>query len=541
MIKRMISFVKPLIPALIISLIFGLIAESLQVVVAWYTGITLTQNDFSWNIFWSVLVFILLGGISAFFEQYSGHYVAFKILANIRKLVYKKIQKLAPAGLDQKQSADLLKLVGSDIEAMEIFYAHTIVPLFIGLIFLVVVSIVFATISPLAGLIYFLCGIIIGVGLPTYKAKRITDSNAKLGQVQGKIQQQMFEAIMGQDILLQLNAVKPKMLVVEREYGQEANLTRKTGFLNWQKNWMRVIVLIVCWISTALLLLSQGQQFDQVLPLLLSFPFAFKPVEALASLPDPLSKGLKAAKRIFELLDTSVIKEQDGIVELKEIDSIEVQHLSFQYPNRDVTILKDVSMSLKHGEIGGIIGSSGSGKSTLAKLIMKWYPVNNDSILINNIDLNQINRSSLWNQTNYLTQEPQIFSDTIRQNLTLGKENFSDEELWKILNEVQLSDLVKQSPKGLDEVLSATDLELSAGEAQRLALARALLHPSTLLILDEPTSNLDVLNEQIILYAIKKNYQGIVLMITHRAESLGICDTVWKMKSGSLTVLKKRL
>ncbi|BDR56462.1 amino acid ABC transporter ATP-binding/permease protein [Xylocopilactobacillus apis] len=535
MIKRMISFVRPLIPALILSLLCGLVAESVQVVVAWFTGSMLSQSAFSINSLWLILIFIIVGGITAFAEQYSGHYVAFKILATIRNLVYQKIQKLAPAGLDQKKSADLLKMVGSDIEAMEIFYAHTIVPLFIGLIFLVGISIIFAIVAPAAGLIYFLCGALIGIFLPLYKANKIKEQNAELSKVQGKIQQQMFEAIMGRDILLQLNAVPVKVDSVEKEYHSEAKVSQKVGFLNWQKNWLKLIILIISWVLTAGVLITQAYPFSTVLPLLLAFPFAFKPVEALAALSDPLSKGFGAAKRVFELLDTPEPKtESADSVQIGQIKDIEVNHLNFKYPSRDVEVLNDINFSLREGEIGGIIGQSGSGKSTLVKLIMKWYHVKPNSITINGTDLDQIDRDSLWEQINYLTQEPQVFSDTIRQNLTLGNDSFNDEELWQILKQVQLSELIEQLPKGLDEVVSSTDLQLSAGEAQRLTLARALLHKSSFLILDEPTSNLDILNEKIILYAIKKHYHGIVLMITHREESLGICDYVWKMSDGRL-------
>ncbi|BDR58593.1 amino acid ABC transporter ATP-binding/permease protein [Xylocopilactobacillus apicola] len=536
MIKRMISFVRPLIPALCLSLLTGLAAESLQVIVAWFTGIIITTH-FSWPDLWFILIVIVIGGICAFVEQYSGHYVAFKILATIRKLVYRKIQKLAPAGLDQKQSGDLLKTIGSDIEAMEIFYAHTIVPLFLGLIFLVGVSIIFALIAPIAGLIYLICGILIGIGLPLFKANKIADKNSELSKVQGQIQQDMFEAIRGRDILIQLDAVSKKLAAVRSNYQEEAIVSQQVGLLNWQKGWLKLIILIISWIITAAGLISFNYPLATVLPLLLAFPFAFKPVEALASLSDSLSKGFGAAKRVFALLDTPEPKSQNsGTLQIEQIQDLKIQNLNFSYPNRDVEVLKDVSLTLKQGQIGGIIGPSGSGKSTLVKLIMEWYPVSEDTISLNGTELNKIDHNSLWSQINYLTQEPQLFSDSIRQNLTLGDETFCDSDLWNILSEVQLTDLVKQLPKGLDEPLEALDLELSAGEAQRLALARALLHPSSFLILDEPTSNLDVLNEKIILYAIKKHYQGMVLMITHREESLSICDVVWKISNGQVKI-----
>lgn len=214
-----------------------------------------------------------------------------------------------------------------------------------------------------------------------------------------------------------------------------------------------------------------------------------------------------------------------------------MDHLTYAYPDRAQTVLQDVSLQLRQGQIGGIVGVSGAGKSTLAKLLMKWYPAPKGTIAINGVDAADWQTATLWQEINYLPQRAQIFHATVRENLQLGAKDLTGDAIKRVLAQVKLTERIDRLLMGLETVLNA-DSGLSAGEQQRLALARAFLHPSSLLILDEPTSNLDVINEQIILNSIRDYYPGMVLMITHREETLGFCDVVWRLADGQLTVEK---
>lgn len=539
MIRRMLTYVGYLVPVLIFSWFAGLIAELGQVFVAWQAGRLFISGSQSVRpLLWWLIGGILIAAIGAFAEQYAGHYVAFKVLADLRNVVYAKVQRLAPAGLDNQRSGDLLKAVGDDIEAMEVFYAHTIVPIAIGAAFTLVLAVTYAWYDLVAGLLVLAASILVGGVLPLYRYRRLRTANARLAQVQGETQQQMLEAVRGRDALLQLHAAGQKMAAVDAQYQQEGPAQQAVGVLNDQKGQLAWLVIIGTWLALAAWLGVRTHFSLAVLPLLLAFPFAFRPLLALANLPDSLSKGLGATKRVFVLLDTPEPNQTDGTQALTDnIADVQVDHLTYAYPNRAQTVLQDVSLQLRQGQIGGIVGVSGAGKSTLAKLLMKWYPAPKGTIAINGVDAADWQTATVWQEINYLPQRAQIFHATVRENLQLGEKNLTGDAIKRVLAQVKLTERIDRLPMGLDTVLNA-DSGLSAGEQQRLALARAFLHPSSLLILDEPTSNLDVINEQIILNSIRDYYPGMVLMITHREETLGFCDVVWRLADGQLTVEK---
>ncbi|MCI2171800.1 amino acid ABC transporter ATP-binding/permease protein [Schleiferilactobacillus perolens] len=542
MIKRMVAYVRYLLPVLILSWLAGMVAELGQVFVAWQTGrILISPSTQLQSLAWVLVAGVILAALCAFAEQYAGHYVAFKVLADLRNTVYAKVERLAPAGLSAKRSGDLLKAVGSDIEAMEVFYAHTLVPIAIGIGFTIILAVGYAQISLAAAVVMLLVASVIGFALPFFKYHQLAQANAQLATVQATTQQEMLEAVRGRDALLQLAAVDQQMQTVDDQYQEEAPAQQKVGLLNWQKNWLAWVIILASWLLLAAWIGVQTNFSRTLVPLLLAFPFSFRPLLALSSLPDALSKGLGATRRIFALLDTPEPVTNTGEVKLaRPIDEIAVDHLTFAYPERSQTILEDVSLTLHSGQIGGIIGESGAGKSTLVKLLMKWYPAPVGTIRINDLSITDIQTQSLWQRINYLPQQAQIFHTTIQQNLTLGDTEITDPAITRVLEQVKLTHRIAQLPQGLQTIIDPTAPALSAGELQRLALARAFLHPSSLLILDEPTSNLDVLNEKIILTSVKHYYFGMVLMITHRSETLGVCDVVWRLQDSHLTVVSER-
>ncbi|ERL65970.1 amino acid ABC transporter ATP-binding/permease protein [Schleiferilactobacillus shenzhenensis] len=542
MIHRMLFFIRRLIPVLFLSWLAGMVAELGQVFVAWQSGrilVSLGQNVGPLTAW--LAVGVVLAALCAYVEQYAGHYVAFKVLADIRNHVYRKVEQLAPAGLDKQQSGDLLKAVGSDIEAMEVFYAHTIVPLAIGIGTLIVLPLFYAQASLTAAFTMLTAGLLVGFGLPFFRYRQLATANAQLAAVQGTTQQQMLEAVRGRDALLQLVASDRTIQRVDAQYQVEGPAQQRVGWLNWQKNWLAWLIIIAGWFLLAAASGAATGYAPMLLPYMLAFPFSFRPLLALANLPDALSNGFGATRRIWQLLDTPVPATNTGGTPLVQpITALTVAHLNYAYPDRAQGVLADVSLHLAKGQIGGIIGESGAGKSTLAKLIMKWYPAPAGTIQVNGTPISDVSAASLWQEINYLPQQAHIFQASVRQNLTLGAPEIAEAAITRVLDQVRLTERIARLPQGLDTVIGAAEPVLSAGEQQRLALARAFLHPSSVLILDEPTSNLDVVNERIILNSVKQYYPGIVLMITHRLETLGICDVVWRLENGQMTEMPTR-
>lgn len=341
-------------------------------------------------------------------------------------------------------------------------------------------------------------------------------------------QQYLLESVRGMAVLRQLEVADARMKTGNEGFDHEATAFQQSQFGQLLKNMSATLVILVAWLFIVWLSgWTQPQPLQQAL--LAVFPLTFGPLLALTNLPASLLNGFAAARNLLNLLQEAPATSAaiEATQTLDQIATIQVDHVTFKYPSRDETVLRQVLLSLHAGEIVGFVGASGSGKSTLAKLIMGWYPLTQGRILIDGIDLTKIDPASLRAQVNYLPQTPVFFSESVRDNLTLHDATITDAQIWTVLDQVKLTSRLRQAEKGLDENVVSGQLQFSSGEQQRLELARALLHPSSVLVLDEPTSNLDTENERLILDAIKAYYHGIVIMISHRAESAAYADRLY--------------
>ncbi|RWZ63501.1 ABC transporter ATP-binding protein [Lacticaseibacillus paracasei] len=479
MIRSLLRYTHHLTGAIIISFLIGLVAELTKVVVLVLAAMMLFDPQNASHLLIPGIISVVIVGLGSFGEQYAGHFVAFHVLAELRGAVYRKLVQLAPAKLDSQGSGKLLKLIGSDIEAMEIFYAHTIVP--------------------------------------------VADRQKAVNQ------QYLLESVRGMAVLRQLEVADARMKTGNEGFDHEATAFQQSQFGQLLKNMSATLVMLVAWLFIVWLSgWTQPQPLQQAL--LAVFPLTFGPLLALTNLPASLLNGFAAARNLLNLLQEAPATSAaiDATQTLNQIATIQVDHVTFKYPSRDETVLRQVSLSLHAGEIVGFVGASGSGKSTLGKLIMGWYPLTQGRILIDGIDLTKIDPASLRAQVNYLPQTPVFFSESVRDNLTLHDSTITDAQIWTVLDQVKLTSRLRQAEKGLDENVVSGQLQFSSGEQQRLELARALLHPSSVLVLDEPTSNLDTENERLILDAIKAYYHGIVIMISHRAESAAYADRLYR-------------
>lgn len=529
MIRSLLRYTHHLTGAIIISFLIGLVAELTKVVVLVLAAMMLFDPQNASHLLIPGIIAVVIVGLGSFGEQYAGHFVAFHVLAELRGAVYRKLVQLAPAKLDSQGSGKLLKLIGSDIEAMEIFYAHTIVPVAIGLIYGVLMVAVYSSLNGPAAAVVLVSYAAVGLLIPYYRHEQMTAKAQAADRQKAVNQQYLLESVRGMAVLRQLEVADARMKTGNEGFDHEATAFQQSQFGQLLKNMSATLVMLVAWLFIVWLSgWTQPQSLQQAL--LAVFPLTFGPLLALTNLPASLLNGFAAARNLLNLLQEAPATSAaiDATQTLNQIATIQVDHVTFKYPSRDETVLRQVSLSLHAGEIVGFVGASGSGKSTLAKLIMGWYPLTQGRILIDGIDLTKIDPASLRAQVNYLPQTPVFFSESVRDNLTLHDATITDAQIWTVLDQVKLTSRLRQAEKGLDENVVSGQLQFSSGEQQRLELARALLHPSSVLVLDEPTSNLDTENERLILDAIKAYYHGIVIMISHRAESAAYADRLYR-------------
>jgi len=515
---------------LLASVLSGILATLFQVgiISLSFSSIMAQLNYFPWLI---LLGLAIVSGLCRFGEQYLGHLVAFKILSKFRNLTYQKIMQLSPAKLDGQHSSDILKLLVQDIEKIEIFYAHTLSPILIAVIVTLAQVIFFWMFSPFLGIVALIAYAVMGCLLPVLNAHTMSVSANELSQIETINQRLLSEMVSGKFELQQYQAVESKIAEINHETQEYWRLNQIKSAKQERQSVLMQLTLIVSLIIFLMVDLKTTSSFVAVL----IFPFTFGRVLALASLPGSLAGGMLAAKKLFNWFDEKPVVSDQGQLELNSIKQIQLDNVDFAYPSRaNDVILANASLQVNQGERIGLIGKSGEGKSTIVKLIMRWYQAQQGKVSLNTIDNDEIKLAEQRHLMNYVSQNAQIFATTIRENLVLRKSEIKDNEIWEVLKWVHLDTLIKNLPEQLATGISASKPILSAGELQRLELARALVNKSSLLILDEPTSNLDVLNEAIILNAVKQHYDGTVIIVTHRMSTLSICDRVLRLNQGQL-------
>lgn len=525
MIRQLASFTKGYKKILLSSFMFGLLAFLAQLGLIYLAFDIFLNQYFNMGALIWLLVFAVLIGLGRYLEQYLGHLVAFKLLSHLRNIVYKKLRFLAPSKLDHAQSGDLLKIINTDIEMVEVFFAHTLVPVSMALVYTIIVSIYAGSVVGVKALFVLFSYIFIGAILPFYRRKTITMGNVEIGKIKNEVRQDTIEIISGHRELKQLFKYKEKIYNLDEKMYEEYLIQKKNDVIMYNKqmySFTAIALFSVIWF----LLLSPDMGTNPSLILLaLVFPLSFDPLIALTTLSTSLNKSLLSAKNLLSFLNEKELVTNRSENKLEEIRSIEFVNTDFSYPKTDKDVFRALNLSIKEGESIGISGHSGIGKSSLVKLIMRWYDIKGGELLINGSSYKDYDLASLRSQINYLPQQPYIFETTLKENISLGK-NVEDEKVWKWLRELKLDDKVAKLDGGLEAKVSPEKPLLSSGEWQRIELIRSLMHPSSVLVLDEPTSNLDMENEKLILELIHEHYKGIKIIISHSPSSFAYCDRV---------------
>lgn len=545
--KRLIVELKPLAPIMGITIFMGVLGFLAAISIASFGAVALGAyiGDITFISFKGAIIVMaisaLLRGFLRYGEQLSGHYIAFKILYILRDKIFTVLRKLAPAKLEGKEKGNLIALITSDIELLEVFYAHTIAPISIAIITNSIISIILFNIRPIFGVLAVIFFLIVGFVIPYVSSSFAKEAGVNYRNIFGESNNYVLDSLRGlKEVLLFKNGEERLNKINENSIKLNKSLDKIKGHEGIIRAATDITIMIA--ILTFVILgtseyLSGNISFTTAIVSIVIIASSFGPVVALSNLSNTLLQTFACAERIFALLDEKPqVEEVRGKNDIQGKD-IEYKNVSFSYPNRKESIFKNTSLNIRKGEKIALIGESGIGKSTFIKLIMRFWDVNSGDIKLDNIDIKDVNTESLRNSQTLVSQETYLFNESIRENIKVGNEDASESDIIEAAKKASIHDFILSLPKGYDTKVSELGGNLSSGERQRIGLARAFLKDSEVLILDEPTSNLDALNEGEILKAINENCkEKTIILISHRKSTTAICDKVYKLENKQIKI-----
>lgn len=487
-----------------------------------------------------MIVIALLRGILHYLEQYCNHYIAFRLLAIIRHKVFEALQKLCPAKLESRDKGNLISIITTDIELLEVFYAHTISPICIAFLTSLFMVLFIGHYHYLAGSLALIAYIIVGVIIPVINGKLGSAEGMTFRNNFGELNSFVLDSLRGLDETIQYNqGEERKQEIIERS----KQLAKQQEYLSYREGAQRSITNTVILLAsfgmlflTLFLYLNHELGFEGIITCTLSMMGSFGPVVALSSLSNNLNQTLASGERVLSLLEEKpLVEEVEGDKETNDsFKGATLNHVTFSYD--DETILDDYSLKLEPGKITGIHGVSGSGKSTILKLLMRFWDVHQGSITVDEEEIKQIPTKHLRDMESYVTQETHLFHDSIANNIAIAKKDATREEIMEACKKASIHDFIMTLPKGYDTEVGELGDTLSGGEKQRIGIARAFLQDAPMILMDEPTSNLDSLNEGIILKSLKESSkQKTIVLVSHRASTMNIAETVYEMKDGRIS------
>ena len=534
--KKLIGLVRPLSGYMILAVTMGLVGHLCATFITVFGGfaiVAVLKGAATAAIFGTVAVFALVRGGLRYAEQACNHFIAFKLLALIRDKVFGALRRLCPAKLEGKDKGDLISVITSDIELLEVFYAHTISPICIAFLFTVVMVCFIGSYHPALGLLALAAYGTVGILIPLLTAKLSGDSAMRFRTKSGKLSAYVLDSLRGLPETIQYGQGQARMDAMNAQtdaIAKEGEQMKRTEGRNTAVTGTVILMfdLAMLFVSAALL------GFEGCLITTLAMMSSFGPVTALAALGATLQSTLAAGNRVLDILEEHPVAEDITGKEPISFHGAAANHVTFAYDNE--TILNDFSIDVPEGKVTGIIGRSGSGKSTLLKLLMRFWKVQEGEVAVSGRSVEEINTENLRQMESFVTQQTHLFHDSIRNNLRIAKQDATDEELIAACKKASVHDFIMGLPKGYDTEVGELGDTLSGGERQRLGLARAFLHDAPFLLLDEPTSNLDSLNEAVILKALHEGCrEKTVVLVSHRKSTMGIADKVYSVEQGRVS------
>lgn len=479
-----------------------------------------------------ILLFVcaLLRGILRYAEQACNHYIAFKLLARIRDQVFEALRKLCPAKLEVKDKGSLISLITSDIELLEVFYAHTISPICIAFITSLVCVIIQIQYGWFYGFYSLLAYITVGVVLPVFISKQSRQIGVEYRKEAANLNSYVLESMRGLKESMQYMDTNRRLEGLNKQTSSLAKREKKLKYFQAKTISLTNFCVVLLSLGLCLIHLYLNSSMDSMIVSSVLQISSFGPVIALANLGSTLSQTIGAGQRVISLLDETPMVEEVKNGKETDFKMVDVSSVDFAYEEEQ--ILKDMNLSIQENEVIGIQGKSGSGKSTLLKLLMRFWDVSKGNILVDDLNIQSLNTSNLRKNEGYVTQETILFHDTIENNIRVAKENASEEEIQSACKKANIHEYIQSLPNGYKTMVEELGSSLSGGERQRIGLARMFLHDAKLVLLDEPTSNLDSLNEGVILKSIyEERKDKTIIFVSHRESTLSHCDRIIHMES----------
>ena len=589
----LIGLVKPLLHIMLAAIILGTAGYLCAIFLTILAGQVIVHGLIAGSVKTIITVMLIIAvlrglrGILHYAEQYCNHFIAFKLLAIIRHKVFAALRKLCPAKLEGRDKGNLISIITTDIELLEVFYAHTISPIAIAALTSLVMVFFIGRYHWLAGILALAAYLVVGVVIPMWNGRHGSQMGMEFRTNFGELNSFVLDSLRGLDETIQYDqGEKRKEQMSERSRslaGMQEKLSKMEGT---QRSFTNLVILLASFGMLALTVWLYGKGeigFEGIMICTIAMMGSFGPVVALSSLSNNLNQTLASGERVLSLLEeTPMVEEISGNVDIRtdsdnEISNTsivsentdnnirnqnngpekekyilrgiltgraknsvnafsgaETKHVTFAYENE--TILDDYSLKLEPGKITGIHGASGSGKSTLLKLLMRFWDVNEGSVSVDGEDVRKIPTRHLRDMESYVTQETHLFHDSIANNIAVGSPGASREAIIEAAKKASIHDFIMKLPKGYDTEVGELGDTLSGGEKQRIGIARAFLHDSPLILMDEPTSNLDSLNEGIILKSLREAAEKkTVVLVSHRKSTMNIVDTVFEMKDGRIS------
>lgn len=530
--SRLIKLVFPLTGFMICAILMGVAGFLCAIFIPVLSSMALVNDPlFSFHTI-VILLFVcaLLRGILRYAEQACNHYIAFKLLARIRDQVFGALRKLCPAKLEVKDKGSLISLITSDIELLEVFYAHTISPICIAF----VTSLICVGIQVQFGWIYGLYSlfvyVVVGVVLPIYISNRSRQIGVEYRKEAANLNSYVLESMRGLKESMQYMDTDCRLSGLNKQTSSLANYEKELKYFQAKTISLTNFCVVLLSLGLCLIHIYMNSSIDSMIVSGVLQISSFGPVIALANLGSTLSQTIGAGQRVISLLDESPMVEEVENKEETDFKMVDVSSVDFAYEEEQ--ILKDMNLNIHENEVIGIQGKSGSGKSTLLKLLMRFWDVSKGSILVDGLNIRSLNTSNLRKNEGYVTQETILFHDTIENNLRVAKQNATMEEIEVACKKANIHEYIQSLPNGYKTMVEELGSSLSGGERQRMGLARMFLHDAKLVLLDEPTSNLDSLNEGAILKSIyEERKDKTIVFVSHRESTLSHCDRVIHMES----------